>query len=231
MRTSISSVSPHPAAPAAPGMSGEPVIAADADRAGQSLRHKAVVRVTHWIIAASVLGLLVSGVGILISHPRLYWGETGAVVNFESGVFTAQLFDNKALFLNAAGATGGPNALARLLPGFFIGVNDPLGFNPKGTPFTSKIFDLYQPWTGICGSGELATYRKSVGHGEDLFNNTPISITGVGGLNDTLTQPTIAGFCGTCHDTPDVGDHSVKAPLNIGIANAGNGSPPESQSQ
>jgi len=77
MRTSLSSVSPHPAAPATPGMSGEPVIAADAD--GQSLRHKAVVRVTHWIIAASVLGLLVSGGGILISHPRLYWGETGAV--------------------------------------------------------------------------------------------------------------------------------------------------------
>ena len=27
----------------------------------------------------SVIGLLVSGTGILISHPRLYWGETGAV--------------------------------------------------------------------------------------------------------------------------------------------------------
>jgi thiosulfate reductase cytochrome b subunit len=39
----------------------------------------AVVRVTHWIIAASVLGLLVTGGGIIISHPRLYWGETGSV--------------------------------------------------------------------------------------------------------------------------------------------------------
>jgi len=28
---------------------------------------------------AGVLGLIVSGGGILISHPRLYWGETGAV--------------------------------------------------------------------------------------------------------------------------------------------------------
>jgi len=46
-------------------MSGEPVIDADASRAGQSLRHKAVVRITHWIMAASVLGLLVSGGGIL----------------------------------------------------------------------------------------------------------------------------------------------------------------------
>jgi cytochrome c peroxidase len=165
-----------------------------------------------------------------LTHAQASTAPTAAqqqqVVNFESGIFTAQLFDDRALFLNAAGATGGPNALAQLLLGFFIGVNDPLGLNPKGIPFTSKIFDLYQPWIIIGGSGELATYRKSVAHGEDVFNNTPISITGVGGLNDTLNQPTAAGFCGTCHDTPDVGDHSVKAPLNIGIANAGNGSPP-----
>jgi cytochrome c peroxidase len=48
----------------------------------------------------------------------------------------------------------------------------------------------------------------------------------VGGLNDVLNRPSISGFCGTCHDTPDVGNHSVKAPLNIGIANAGSNTPP-----
>jgi thiosulfate reductase cytochrome b subunit len=42
-------------------------------------RHIALVRITHWIIVLSVIGLLVSGIGILVSHPRLYWGETGAV--------------------------------------------------------------------------------------------------------------------------------------------------------
>src|SRR5258708_9592947 len=50
-----------------------------ADSAGRPLRHIAVVRVAHWIMATGVLGLIVSGAGILISHPRLYWGETGAV--------------------------------------------------------------------------------------------------------------------------------------------------------
>lgn len=44
-----------------------------------SARHSAVVRVTHWITALSFVGLLVSGIAILIAHPRLYWGETGAV--------------------------------------------------------------------------------------------------------------------------------------------------------
>ena len=40
-------------------------------------RHSALVRVTHWITTLSFLALLVSGVEILISHPRFYWGEAG----------------------------------------------------------------------------------------------------------------------------------------------------------
>jgi len=42
-------------------------------------RHSAFVRVTHWLTALSFAALLVSGVEILISHPRFYWGETGNV--------------------------------------------------------------------------------------------------------------------------------------------------------
>jgi thiosulfate reductase cytochrome b subunit len=40
-------------------------------------RHSAVVRVTHWITTLCFVALLVSGVEILISHPRFYWGEAG----------------------------------------------------------------------------------------------------------------------------------------------------------
>src|SRR5580692_3228978 len=40
-------------------------------------RHSALVRVTHWITTLCFLALLVSGVEILISHPRFYWGEAG----------------------------------------------------------------------------------------------------------------------------------------------------------
>jgi thiosulfate reductase cytochrome b subunit len=42
-----------------------------------TLRHSALVRVTHWITTLCFLALLVSGVEIVISHPRFYWGETG----------------------------------------------------------------------------------------------------------------------------------------------------------
>jgi thiosulfate reductase cytochrome b subunit len=43
-------------------------------------RHSALVLVTHWITALTFLALLVSGVEILISHPRFYWGEAGNVL-------------------------------------------------------------------------------------------------------------------------------------------------------
>jgi thiosulfate reductase cytochrome b subunit len=40
-------------------------------------RHTAIVRVTHWITVISFFALLITGVEIVISHPRFYWGEVG----------------------------------------------------------------------------------------------------------------------------------------------------------
>jgi thiosulfate reductase cytochrome b subunit len=68
---------------ASPGSMQEPLGAsfpssAPAARATTvTLRHSALVRVTHWITTLCFLALLVSGIEIVISHPRFYWGETG----------------------------------------------------------------------------------------------------------------------------------------------------------
>src|SRR5215470_20378579 len=43
-------------------------------------RHSALVRITHWITTLCFFALLVSGIEIVISHPRFYWGETGNVL-------------------------------------------------------------------------------------------------------------------------------------------------------
>ena len=43
-------------------------------------RHSALVRSTHWITALCFLALLVTGLEIVVSHPRFYWGETGNVL-------------------------------------------------------------------------------------------------------------------------------------------------------
>ena len=45
-----------------------------------TLRHSALVRVTHWIITLCFFALLVTGLEIVISHPRFYWGEAGNVL-------------------------------------------------------------------------------------------------------------------------------------------------------
>lgn len=42
-------------------------------------RHPAFVRVTHWASALSFVVLVLSGLAILLAHPRLYWGEAGAL--------------------------------------------------------------------------------------------------------------------------------------------------------
>jgi thiosulfate reductase cytochrome b subunit len=69
----------------------------------ESFRHSLVVRITHWIHAISFLGLVVSGIGILLAHPRFYWGETG-------GLGTPSLFDLPLPFI-----LGGPSGWGRYL--------------------------------------------------------------------------------------------------------------------
>jgi thiosulfate reductase cytochrome b subunit len=44
-----------------------------------SQRHSLLVRVTHWLTTLAFLALLVSGLELVVSHPRFYWGEVGNV--------------------------------------------------------------------------------------------------------------------------------------------------------
>lgn len=39
--------------------------------------HRRWVRISHWVIAISIITLVFSGVFIFAVHPRLYWGEVG----------------------------------------------------------------------------------------------------------------------------------------------------------
>jgi thiosulfate reductase cytochrome b subunit len=45
----------------------------------KTLRHSAVVRITHWLTFVAFMALLITGGEIVISHPRFYWGEVGNV--------------------------------------------------------------------------------------------------------------------------------------------------------
>jgi thiosulfate reductase cytochrome b subunit len=55
-----------------------PLAAAEGD--ADAPRHAALVRITHWLTALCFLALLVSGLEIVVSHPRFYWGESANVL-------------------------------------------------------------------------------------------------------------------------------------------------------
>ncbi len=142
------------------------------------------------------------------------------IVAFETALFTTQIYDVAAGDLGAKKARGGPKPLSK--QEFYIGINDPLGLNPKGIPFSPIVFTDFDEWKnsdpdeGEGGDGRNAA-RLAVARGQQLFNSKPIAIAGVKGLNDELGVQPIPGTCGTCHDSPNVGNHSVAAPLDIGL--------------
>jgi len=43
----------------------------------ETVGHARWVRVSHWLLTASILTLAFSGFVILMAHPRLYWGDVG----------------------------------------------------------------------------------------------------------------------------------------------------------
>ncbi len=140
------------------------------------------------------------------------------IVDFEMDLTTAQVLDNDAGYLNALDALGGPRILAN--QNFFVAINDTLGADPTGASFDPSAMSLFSAWSTLSGSdanGPDGKARASIARGEVLFNTKPIQITGVIGLNDALNQTTIQGTCTTCHSTPNVGNHSVTLPLNIGL--------------
>jgi hypothetical protein len=135
--------------------------------------------------------------------------QLAQIVSFETALYTAQSQDENAANLTAFGARGGPVNLSK--QPFYIGINDSLGGDPSGAAFNPNVFTLYNKWANL----KSQPNRHAVAHGQALFNTFPIQITGVGGLNDALGQQVINGTCTTCHDSPNVGNHSFAVPLNI----------------
>jgi len=137
-----------------------------------------------------------------------------------NGVFTAQSADTNAGDLTDGGATGGPVNLYQNMNNFILGLNDPFGqsFNPA-------VFNTYDAWSKLTGVDPQTQARLALYRGEQVFNNVQFKITGVPGLNDVQGKDLITGTCSTCHNNPNVGNHSsvVNMTVDIGVTDA---SPP-----
>jgi hypothetical protein len=148
-----------------------------------------------------------------------------AIVNFELGLTSAQLFDDRAGLLTAHNGQGGPINLYNQEQVYHPGENDSLGGDPSGQPFNpAGTFTLYSSWANSQShffGDDDDSYRKMVAAGEVLFNTRTLTISSVRGLNDNSALGTVpvapfTGNCTTCHDTPNVGNHSFPLPLDIG---------------
>jgi hypothetical protein len=136
--------------------------------------------------------------------------QAEAIVQFELNLATAQQKHHRVGQLDWDGAQGGPAFLA--LQSFYVTINDVLGADTSGLPFDSTSMTLYDAWAGVDNR-----HRSAIARGQALFGATRINITGVGGLNDDLGMPVILGSCTSCHDSPNVGNHSVALPIDIGL--------------
>ena len=148
------------------------------------------------------------------------------IVDFESHLFTAQLVDNRAGRLNGDGGMGGAGILSQQR--FWVGINDVLGGDPTEEPFDAKAMRLFDDWNDQNANLSLDPRdhaRAAIARGEQLFNSMPIKISGVAGLNDVTGVAVIQGSCTSCHDAPNIGNHSVALPINIGIADASRRTP------
>ncbi len=156
-----------------------------------------------------------------------------AIVDFQTDLFTAQIFDREVGYLTSQSARGGVVALSSET--FYFGINDTLvGDYRTQLPFTPTAMKMYEAWTSAPSDASIsnaqlqdrvAAARKAVARGQALFNSKPIQIRDVKGLNDALAIPTIPGTCTTCHNSPNVGNHSVPLPLDIGLADASRRTP------
>jgi cytochrome c peroxidase len=149
--------------------------------------------------------------------------QLNEIVDFELALSSAQLADSRAGMLIAGGAMGGPFALAQ--QEYYPGINDSLGQNPTGAAFSPLVMQLFDTWANADADryDELASAKADIAAGERLFNTAPLTISDVRGLNDNdaIGRPTsFVGTCTSCHDAPNVGDHSLPLPLDIGVGHS-----------
>ncbi len=165
--------------------------------------------------------------------------EQQQIVNFEMALFTAQSFGWSTGSLDSRGATGGPMPL--VTQPFFISINSSVNFllplleqpgglvSPGDGKFTPAIFNPFDAWAALPERDP----RAAVARGQAIFNSRPINITGVAGINDDVAAgglvaggiSSLQGTCGTCHDTPNVGNHSFPTPLDIGTGDPSDTAP------
>ena len=109
--------------------------------------------------------------------------QLSQIVDFELGLYTAQVRDRRAGQLTSHGAEGGPLNLAN--EPYYPGINDSLGADPDGNPFNPNAMTLFSGWTDLepqdhdHEAARKDAARRSIAAGEAVFNSAPLQISNV----------------------------------------------------
>lgn len=129
--------------------------------------------------------------------------EQNEGADFMLNLFAAQIEDSVAGRLDADGARGGPVHLAD--QEWYPGIN-----HASTGDVTKKVFDIYDAWLDIdpetasnAQEREMLEKRRLIAEGQEIFN--------FGGANAN------GRACSSCHNSPNVGGHSVFRLIDIGI--------------
>ncbi|MDP4026394.1 cytochrome b/b6 domain-containing protein [Methylobacterium sp. NEAU 140] len=107
-------------------------------------RHPLVIRLAHWINAAVLLVLLMSGLQIFNAHPALYWGAVST-------------FDDPALAITSEAGRGGTNRGVVYLGATKFDTTGWLGLSKEAG---SEIDRAFPSWATLPAGQDLATGRR-----------------------------------------------------------------------
>ena len=155
--------------------------------------------------------------------------QIAQIVDFETHLYTSQIFSNDAGNLNTRQTGAGPANLVNLP--YFPGINDAFGRARNRQPFDAEVFTFYEDWLprqsrklGAQNPRDMPPQptpaQQSVAFGEKLFNTRQFTISGVAGLNDVTGRASIRGTCSSCHSATDIGSNALPLLLNTGVSDA-----------
>lgn len=107
-------------------------------------RHPVVIRVAHWVNAAVLLVLLMSGLQIFNAHPALYWGAVST-------------FDDPALAITSEQGRDGTNRGVVTIGSHSVDTTGVLGLSREGDTAVDRAFPA---WATLPADQDLATGRR-----------------------------------------------------------------------
>jgi cytochrome c peroxidase len=163
--------------------------------------------------------------------------QISQIVDFETSIYTSQIYDNLAGSLDVRSIRAGPEQLV-LLP-FVTGMNRTIGATRIQRTPKSPVFTLFGPWSlkRERPRTPATSTQLAIARGEKIFNARPFAITGVAGFNDRLPprplpaskrdirrfqlralNTPVRGTCSSCHNMPGIGSSSRPLLMNTGVS-------------